>query len=66
MNRLITYERYDPEKPFVELSDLKPSSKALRVLSKKLTMKMKKANVDVIEETTPLKPLKCSIKEVTP
>ena len=65
MNRLITFERYDPEKPFVALSDMNPNAKALRVISKKLTMKMKKANVDVIEETTPLKPSQC-IKEKTP
>ena len=65
MNRLIVFERYDLEKPYVALSDLNPNCKALRVLSKKLTMKMKKVNVDVIEETTPLKPSQ-KIKETAP
>ena len=49
------YERYEPEKPVVTLSDLNPRSKALKALNAKKTMRAKNIRSTVIVENSPLK-----------
>ena len=49
------YERYEPEKPVVTLSDLNPRSKALKKLNAKKTMRAKAIKSAAIVEATPLK-----------
>ena len=49
------YERYEPEKPVVTLSDLNPRSKALKKLNAKKTMRAKAIKSTVIVESSPLK-----------